>query len=239
MSARPALRTRVAWLVRDIGYFKAPLLASALRKRWTLIRNPHATVEFGRDTYVGPGFSLHIPEGGSFIAGPGCEFRRGFRCELGAGGELRIGGGSIFTSYTLIQCSTTIRIGERCIFGQSSQIVDGNHRFRDLTKPMLEQGYDFREVTIADDVSTMTKCTIIADIGTRTFVGANSVVTRDLPPYVVAVGSPAKPIDYFGPPGGEPPGLSPSSSATSGDASPDSASESASDQAARKSGASS
>jgi len=29
------------------------------------------------------------------------------------------------------------------VFGQSTMIVDGNHRFRDLTKPLLKQGYDY------------------------------------------------------------------------------------------------
>ncbi|HWC45670.1 MAG TPA: hypothetical protein VG868_06105, partial [Casimicrobiaceae bacterium] len=70
-----------------------------------------------------------------------------------------------------------------------------------------------------DDVTTTTKCTIIANIGTRTVLGANSVVTRDLPPYCVAGGTPARVLDYFGPPGQEPPELaerSASSASTSG-----------------------
>jgi len=115
-----------------------------------------------------------------------------------------IGAGSVFTYYVLIQCSTTIEIGERAMFGQSTIVVDGNHRFRDLTKPMLAQGYDFRAIHIADDATITTKCTIIADVGERAFVGANSVVLRDVPPFTVAAGIPAKPIDYFGPPGSEP-----------------------------------
>jgi acetyltransferase-like isoleucine patch superfamily enzyme len=49
----------------------------------------------------------------------------------------------------------------------------------------------------------MSKCTIIADVGERAFVGANAVVSRDVPAHTVAVGAPARPIDYFGP--GEPP----------------------------------
>ena len=95
--------------------------------------------------------------------------------------------------------------------GFNSSIYDGNHRFRDLTKPMLSQGYDFHRIKIEDDVTTTTKCTIMASIGTRSFVGANAVVTRDLPPYCVCVGAPARPIDYFGPPGQEPAELSSSS----------------------------
>jgi acetyltransferase-like isoleucine patch superfamily enzyme len=47
----------------------------------------------------------------------------------------------------------------------------------------------------------------MADIGTRAFIGANAVVSRPVPAYTVAVGAPARPIEYFGPPGGEPPEL--------------------------------
>ena len=104
----------------------------------------------------------------------------------------------------LIQCTTTIDIGERCQFGQTTILLDGQHRFRDLEKPMLEQGYDWHPLTIEDDATITTKCTIMADIGRRAFIGANSVVTRPIPPYTVAVGAPARPIEYFGPPGQEP-----------------------------------
>jgi acetyltransferase-like isoleucine patch superfamily enzyme len=95
-------------------------------------------------------------------------------------------------------------------------VVDGNHRFRDLHRPMLEQGYDLRPVIIEDDVFTTTKCTIIAGIGTRSVIGANSVVTRDIPAYSVAVGAPARVIDYFGPDGAAPTELSASLSDRSG-----------------------
>ena len=53
-------------------------------------------------------------------------------------------------------------------------MLDGQHRFRDLDKPMLEQGYDFTPLRLEDDVTVTTKCTIMADIGTRAFIGANS-----------------------------------------------------------------
>jgi acetyltransferase-like isoleucine patch superfamily enzyme len=52
----------------------------------------------------------------------------------------------------------------------------------------------------------------MADVGTRAFIGANSVVSKPIPPYTIAVGAPARPIEYFGPPGAEPEGL-PSSAA--------------------------
>lgn len=188
------------WLLYLPG--PGPWLMSWLRKRWVMFRNPHAHIEFQGPVYLGPGFSLHMPHGGTFIVGPGVEFRRGFRAELGGpDSRITIGGSCAFTYDVIIQCGTTIDIGEHCMFGQASLVVDGNHRFRDLDVPMLHQGYDFRPLTIADHVTVTTKCTIIADIGERTFVGANTVVTRPLPPYCVAAGVPARVIDYFGPSG--------------------------------------
>jgi acetyltransferase-like isoleucine patch superfamily enzyme len=199
------LRKRLHW----IGYVHGPRLMSRLRQWWVVFRHPHADIRFGRDVHVGPGFSLHIPHHGTFVAGDRVEFRRGFRAEVEGDGRITIGADSHITYHVLMQCTTSIDIGERCMFGQSTIVLDGQHRFRDLTRPMLEQGYDFTPLTIEDDVTVTTKCTVMAAIGTRTFVGANSVVSRPLPPYTVAVGAPARPIEYFGPPGGEPAGLEP------------------------------
>ena len=208
---------RARYIVRNvprvIGYIHGPRLMSWLRKRWFLLRHAHANVSFGHGVYIGPGFSVDIPANGTLIVGDGVEFRRGFRAEVSGDGRLVIGDDSHFTYYVLVQCSTVIEIGKRCMFGQSTIVVDGQHRFRDLTRPMLEQGYDFRHLHLGDDVTVTTKCTIMADIGTRSFIGANSVVSRPIPPYVVAVGAPAVPVDYFGPPGGEPEALRPGSGA--------------------------
>jgi acetyltransferase-like isoleucine patch superfamily enzyme len=180
---------------------------SWLRQRWVIVRHPEAEIRFGRNVYLGPRFSLFIPERGSFIVGDGVEFRRDFRAEVSGTGRITIGAGSVFTYSVLIQCTTTIEIGERCMFGQTTILLDGQHRFRDLDKPMLEQGYDFHPLRIEDDATITTKCTIMADVGRRAFVGANSVVSRPIPAYTVAVGAPARPIEYFGPPGGEPESL--------------------------------
>jgi acetyltransferase-like isoleucine patch superfamily enzyme len=189
---------------------------SELRKRWVLFRHPHANIVFQGPVYLGPGFSLHVPDRASFIVGPGVEFRRNFRAELGPGARIEIGAGTACTYDVLMQCLTEIEIGKRCLLGQATAIFDGSHRFREVDKPVLGQGYDLRPITIGDDAAVMTKCTVINDIGTRAFVGANSVVSKPVPPFTVAVGAPARPIDYFGPEGQEPAELVSSSSDGSG-----------------------
>ena len=186
-------------LLRRASYFWAPRVASELRRRWAILRNPHCDIRFEGPVYCGPGFSIFSPEGGTLIVGPAVEFRRNFRLELHKGARVTIGGGTVFTYDVVVQCSSSIDIGERCMFGQSTIVVDGNHRFKDLDKPMLAQGYDLTPITIADDATVTTKCTIIADLGTRCFIGANSVVTKPIPDYSVAAGVPAKVIETFGP----------------------------------------
>jgi acetyltransferase-like isoleucine patch superfamily enzyme len=201
--ARP-LRQRargfLVWLPQRIGYRYAWKVGSYLRKQWILVRHPHANIRFGKGVYLGRGFSLFIPHQGSFIVGDRVEFRRDFRAEVSGNGRVTIGNDSTFTYSVLIQCSTTIDIGERCQFGQTTILLDGQHRFRDISRPMLEQGYDFTPLRIEDEAVITTKCTIMANVGKRAFVGANAVVTKPIPPYTVAVGAPARPIDYFGPP---------------------------------------
>jgi acetyltransferase-like isoleucine patch superfamily enzyme len=183
-----------------------PRAMSQLRKRWVLFRNPHARIEFRGPVYLGPGFSLHMPRGGTLIVGPDVEFRRGFRAEFTNGDtRITIGEGCRFTYDIIIQCTTSIDIGERGVFAAGTMLVDGSHRFRDLGKSVLDQGYDFRPLTIGGDVTVSSKCTVIADIGEHAFVGANAVVVKPVPPYCLAAGVPARVIEYFGPAGMEPP----------------------------------
>jgi acetyltransferase-like isoleucine patch superfamily enzyme len=157
-----------------------------------------------------------MPHGGTFITGDWVEFRRKFRAEVGPNGRIEIGSGSYATYDVVITCDTLIKIGERCGLGQCAYIVDGNHRYRDLDVPLLQQGYDYRDIHIEDDVQILSKCTVTNSVGTRSIIGANAVVTRPIPPYCLAGGVPARVIDYFGPAGLEPGELSERNSERSG-----------------------
>lgn len=182
-----------------IGYRKGPLIMSWLRKQWVLLRHLHGDIQFGKHVYLGPGFSLHMPGPGTFIVGDGVEFRRGFRAEISGRGKIVIGAGCYFTYDVILACSTEMTIGERCGMGQATFVADGNHNYRDLSKPFLDQGYTFHPMVIEDDVQIHSKCTILASIGTRTVIGANAVVTKPLPPYALAAGVPARVLDRFAP----------------------------------------
>jgi acetyltransferase-like isoleucine patch superfamily enzyme len=165
-----------------------------------MFRNPHAHIEFQGRVYLGPGFSLDMPYGGTFIVGPDVEFRRGFRAEFGAANtRISIGEGSVFTYDALIQCTTSMDIGKYCMVGQATLLVDGNHRFRDTERLLLEQGHELRPLRIEDHAAIFTKSTVFADVGERAVVAANSLVTQPVPAYTLVGGVPARALEYFGP----------------------------------------
>lgn len=192
----PASLRHIPWWLR---YYVGWRTTTQLKKIAIRLTHRHCRVEFQGPVRLGPGFALHIPDNGTLIVGPGVDFRRGFVCEISNGGRVTIGALCTFTSHALLQCTTSIEIGERGNFGQSLLITDGGHKFRDWTKPLNDQGYAFRPITIGDDVTVLTKCTILADLGDHAVVGANAVVTRDVPAYSLAVGVPARVVEYFGP----------------------------------------
>lgn len=182
-------------------------LGSELRRLSVLATHMHCRVEFQGPVFIGPGFALTIPDSGTLIVGPNVEFRRNFVCEISQNGVVEIGAHTAFTNSAMVQCTTSVRIGDHCQFAQSALIVDGNHRFRDPYRSVSQQGYDFRPITIGRDVWVSAKVTIVANVGERAVIGANSVVTRDIPPYCLAVGVPARVREYFGPPDSRPAGL--------------------------------
>jgi acetyltransferase-like isoleucine patch superfamily enzyme len=174
-------------------------LMSLLRQRWVIFRHPDATIRFGRRVYVGPGFSVDIPGNGTLIVGDDCEFRRNCRVEIVGDGRVTIGNGSYLTYNVILACSRSIAIGERCGIGFNCGVYDATHRFRDITIPFLEQGYKYHPITISDDAQIHSSSVILADVGTRAVVGANSVVREPVPAYTLVAGAPAEPVDYFGP----------------------------------------
>jgi acetyltransferase-like isoleucine patch superfamily enzyme len=210
---RRRLRAHVDAQAYELGYGWGPRLMSALRKRWVLFANPQANIVFEGPVHIGPGFSLYIPGNGSFIVGPNTEFRRGFRAEVVGKGKVVIGARCTLSYYTLIQCTGSIEIGDGSGIGQSCAIYDGNHRFRGLDTPFVEQGFDIYPVRIGKECGVLSKTTVIADIGDRCQIGANSVVVKPIPAYCVAVGAPARVVDYFGPEDQRPPELAQRSTA--------------------------
>ena len=99
--------------------------------------------------------------------------------------------------YNIISSKNLIKIGNYCRFGSFVQILDNGHGFEKETL-IKDQDAIIRETIIGDDVWVGVGAKILmgVTIGNGAVIGANSVVTKDIPSYAIAVGVPAKVIKY-------------------------------------------
>jgi len=109
-------------------------------------------------------------------------------------GTMRIGDKCIIGRDVSINCYLDVDIGAASMIADWVYIADFDHRFDDLQVPIKDQGIVKDRIRIGRDVWIGTKSTVVRGvrIGDGAVVGANSVVTRDLPARGIAVGSPAR-----------------------------------------------
>jgi maltose O-acetyltransferase len=91
--------------------------------------------------------------------------------------------------------SGKITIGNYVMMGRDVVIMTRNHEFSIIGIPMAQQGFkEERPVFIEDDVWIGDRVIILAGVrvGQGTVIGAGSVVTKDVPPFAVVGGVPAK-----------------------------------------------
>ena len=111
--------------------------------------------------------------------------------------RIRIGGGTFLNIAVMVAAVELVEIGEHCMFANGCFVTDGAHRFDDLGKPVPWQGFTTKGPTrIGDNVWCGANVVVTSGvtIGERCVIGANSVVTRDLPPRTICAGTPAKPL---------------------------------------------
>ena len=86
-------------------------------------------------------------------------------------------------------------IGENVMMGPEVLIYTQNHCTNRVDIPMCKQGMrDARPVTIEDDVWIGARVVILPGVtlGCGSVIGAGAVVSKDVPPYSVCVGNPAR-----------------------------------------------
>ncbi len=146
--------------------------------RWPLHGNVLEALLAGR-LELGP--QVHL-EPGVWITCPG-EAR------------IRIGGGTFLNLGVQVAAVELVEIGAHCMFANGCFVTDGNHRFDDPEQPVPWQGFSTKGPTrIGDNVWCGANVVITSgvSIGERCVIGANSVVTTDLPAFSIAAGAPAK-----------------------------------------------
>lgn len=135
-------------------------------------------------------------------------------------GEIHIGAGSSVAAGACVQGSVTIgenasvqmytvlcgypqapiTIGSNVRIAAHCMMVSANHRFDDPNTPIRKQDMNYAPIVIEDDVWVASRVNIIAGvtIGRGSVLAAGAVVTRDVPPYSIMAGVPARCIGVRG-----------------------------------------
>jgi acetyltransferase-like isoleucine patch superfamily enzyme len=132
---------------------------------------------------------------GRLEVGEGVLFEPGVWLTAPGDARIRIGPGSFLNLGVMIAALHLVEIGAHCMFANGCFVTDADHRFDDLTQPITWQGFTTRGPTrIGDNVWCGANVVVTSGvtIGERCVIGANSVVTGDIPAFSVAVGAPAR-----------------------------------------------
>ena len=117
---------------------------------------------------------------------------------LVGGGTVRIGKGSEIGERCRISIANSLDIGEKVLLSPNVYITDCDHEYRNISVPVIDQGIAQKGQTVSIGYGSYIGINAVivgnVKIGKHCVIGANSVVTHNVPDYSVAVGSPAKVI---------------------------------------------
>lgn len=99
----------------------------------------------------------------------------------------------------IIACDK-MRIGKEVVIADSVYITDNLHGYENPNSHILYEPLVVRGPVVIDDQVWLGERVCVmpgVTIGRHSIIGSNSVVTKDIPPYSVAVGAPAKIIKQY------------------------------------------
>ena len=187
------------FLKKSIGDYSTKTLRSKIANKFGhYLALRYKNVSIGEDCYISPEARIH-PRTGKIVLGDKCKVGintiiegnvvAGTNCSFQPG-TMIVGYGSVNEPNGLITIGNDVRIANNVV------MIARNHNYEDPSIPICKQGCTDKPITIGNDVwiGSRVNITCGVTIGDGCVIGAGSVVTKDIPPYSVAVGVPAKVI---------------------------------------------
>lgn len=146
-------------------------------------------INLAENSYLGDGVSLI----GKVEVGANCEIHDGVILRS-FDGEITIGNNSSLNPYCVLYGNGGINIGNNVRIATHTVFSAQNHVFSDCNVPIVEQGTSQLGISVEDDVWIGAQCTILdgVTIGEGSVVAAGAVVTKNVEPYSIVAGVPAK-----------------------------------------------
>lgn len=120
---------------------------------------------------------------GNINFGKKTTFRKDFSVYMEKGAKIKIGDNCFFNNHCSLNSLDSITIGDRCLFGENVKIYDQDHKFKDISLPIKEQGFSTKPVTIGNDCWICSNVTVLkgVTIGNHCVIGANCLIYKDIP----------------------------------------------------------
>jgi acetyltransferase-like isoleucine patch superfamily enzyme len=158
---------------------------------------------YGRDVYIFQGVRILRPQ---FIS-IGNHVRIGKHADIFARPGysrskeylLKICNNVHIGSYNIIGARRSVVLEENALLGPRVIILDHTHQYEDVEVPIKDQDVTEGPIRIERDCWIGANVFVLPNvtIGQHAVVGANSVVNRDIPPYTLAAGVPARVIKRY------------------------------------------
>jgi acetyltransferase-like isoleucine patch superfamily enzyme len=138
---------------------------------------------------------LEALQEGRLDLGEGVLFEPGVWLTAPGDARITIGEGTFLNRNVMVAAQALVEIGAHCMLANGCFVSDASHRFDDPHKPIAWQGFESKGPTRIGENCWLGAGVIVTSgvtIGERCVIGANSVVTRDIAPFSIAAGSPAR-----------------------------------------------
>jgi acetyltransferase-like isoleucine patch superfamily enzyme len=173
-----------------------------LKALYTRVLNIAIRRDFGS---WGVGVQIHPPfciEGAERIhLGMATSLASGCWLIAHPGGEIRTGERFFCAGDLSLSAAARITIGNDVLFSRNVHVVDHLHAHADPSQPIHAQGLARVAAVTIDDGAWLGPNVVVlpgVTIGRNAVIGANSVVTRDVPAFATAVGAPARVVQRQG-----------------------------------------
>ena len=112
---------------------------------------------------------------------------------------LEIGDNCAIGDYSHITAVRKVKLEDNVLLANNVYISDNLHGYENINIPIINQEVIFKKEVIIGSGSWIGEnvCIIGASVGRNSVIGCNSVVTKDIDDYCIAVGSPARVIKRF------------------------------------------
>jgi acetyltransferase-like isoleucine patch superfamily enzyme len=169
---------------------RAPAWARAWRARRSGVRTG-AGLRLGASVSIARGVANGSR--GTVVLGDSCELCQGVVLQAW-GGSITLGRNVFVGEYTVIYGHGGVTVGDDTLIAMHCRIVSSNHTIPGRGEKIRDRADVLLPTVIGRDVWLGAGVTVLGGvtIGDGCVVAAGSVVTRDLPPYAVAVGVPAR-----------------------------------------------